>query len=257
MSNFVLPKFYGRLGNQFFQVAAAIGYAKKYGTDWLIPRNYHHRDIYHWFPKNSNKLFKGDVRKLHVYDRTLSDATWVYDEIPFYSSPVEIRGFFQSCKFFDHAAAEVKQVFTLPINPIDYCSLHVRRGDYLDKNQQTFCPVDMNYIRQAMQKMKDFGKTKFMVVSDDLPWCRENIKDSDCEIRFSDGKSVMSDLSLMASCTDHIISNSTLAWWAAWLGHSDSKIVVSPHHEAPNWFLHNRMDTTHLIPTEWHQIKYR
>lgn len=254
--NFVVPKFYGRLGNQFFQVAAAIGYAKKYNTEWFLPRNYHHREIYRWFEKDKKKLINVP-RGLHVYDRTLSDATWVYEDIPAFSSPVEIRGFFQSLKHFQHAEQEVKNVFKLPINPIDYCSIHVRRGDYLDKNQQTFCPIDMNYIRQAMKVMKEKGKTKFMVVSDDLPWCRENIKDSDCEIRFSDGKSVFSDLTLMSSCTDHIISNSTLAWFGAWLGHNESKVIVSPHHEAPNWFLHNRMDTTYLIPEGWIEIKYR
>lgn len=250
----VVPKFYGRLGNQFFQVAAAIGYAKKYDTDWAVLPHYHHREIYrHW----NLPTYRSNPRKLKVYDRTLSDATWVYEDIPFHEGGLEIRGFFQSEKFFKHAEQEVKNVFKLPINPIDAVSLHVRRGDYLDKNQQTFCPIDMNYIRQAMQKMKDFGKKRFMVVSDDLPWCRENIKDSDCEILFSDGKSVFSDLTLMASCTDHIISNSTLAWWAAWLGHNESKVIVSPHHEAPNWFLHNRMDTTHLIPKEWIEISYR
>jgi hypothetical protein len=255
MNNYIVPKFYGRLGNQFFQVAAAVGYANKYGTDWFVPRNYHHRDIYRWIP--NNKLFKGNPRTLKVYDRTLSDATWAYDEIPFHSGGLEIRGFFQSQNYLAHCKEEIKSLFKLPIEPIDFCSLHVRRGDYLDKNQSTFCPVDMNYIRQAMQKMKDFGKTRFMVVSDDLPWCRENIKDSDCEIRFSDGKSVISDLSLMASCTDHIISNSTLAWWGSWLGHNESKVIVSPHHEAPNWFLHNRMDTTHLLPESWIKIRYR
>lgn len=253
--NLVVPKFYGRSGNILFQIACAIGYSKEHGHEWQIPFNYHHREVYRQWPKLPR--FKGNIRKLHVYDRTLSDATWVYEKIPHFDTSVELRGFWQSEKFFKHAEQEVKNVFKLPIEPIDYCSLHVRRGDYLDKNQQTFCPIDMNYIRQAMQVMKEKGKTKFMVVSDDLPWCRENIKDSDCEIRFSDGKSVFSDLTLMASCIDHIISNSTLAWWGAWLGHNESKVIVSPHHEAPNWFLHNRMDTTHLIPEEWIEIKYR
>lgn len=253
--SFVVPKFYGRTGNLLFQTAAAIGYAKKYGTEWFIPDYYHHREVYKQWP--AIKRYKGNPRKLKLYDRTLSDSTWVYEDIPFFEGGLEIRGFFQSEKFFLHAKDEVRQAFKLPINPIDACSLHVRRGDYLDKDQQTFCPIDMNYIRQAMQKMKDFGKTRFMVVSDDLAWCRENIKDSDCEILFSDGKSVFSDLALMASCTDHIISNSTLAWWGAWLGHNETKIVVSPHNEAPNWFLHNRMDTTHLLPESWIKIKYR
>lgn len=253
-TNFVVPKFYGRTGNVFFQVAAAIGYAKKYGTDWFIPNHYHHREIYkHW----NLQIFRGNPRKLHVYDRTLSDATWCYEQIPFHPGGVEIRGFFQSLKHFDNAEAEVKSVFRLPVNPIDFVSLHVRRGDYLDTNQQTFCPVDMNYIRQAMSVFKNMGKTKFMVVSDDLPWCMENVKDPDCEIRFSDGKSVISDLTLMASCTDHIISNSTLAWMAAYLGYNENKVIVSPHNDAPNWFLHSRMDTKDLLPDSWVKIKYR
>lgn len=255
MSNFITSKFYGRLGNLMFITAAQIGYAKKHDTEWFIPRNYHHREIYKHWPKIP--VFKGNPRKLKVYDRTLSDATWCYEEIPFHEGGLEIRGFFQSLRHFSNAEHEVKNAFKLPIEPIDYCSIHVRRGDYLDKNQQTFCPVDMNYIRQAMQKMKDFGKTKFMVVSDDLPWCRENIKDSDCEIKFSDGKSVFSDLTLMASCTDHIISNSTLAWFGAWLGHNENKVIISPAAEAPNWFLHNRMDTKDLLPESWIKISYR
>ncbi len=257
MSNFVVPKFYGRTGNLLFQVAAAIGYAKRYGTDWFLPRGYHHREIYKWF--NEKNLLPRSIspRKLHVYDRTLSDATWSYEQIPFFSSPVEIRGFFQSLLHFENAQQEVKNIFTLDINPIDFVSLHVRRGDYLDKEQFTFCPIDLNYINEAMMRFKELGKTRFMVVSDDIPWCRESIKDSDCEIQFSDKKSVYADLSLMASCSDHIMSNSTLAWWGSFLGYNENKIVISPSAEPPNWFLHNRMDTKDLIPPQWHQIKYR
>lgn len=258
MSNFVVPKFYGRLGNQFFQVAAAIGYAKKYGTEWFVPAHYHHKEIYRWFPKGKGtKQYNGNVRKLHVYDRTFSDATWSYEQIPKFSGGLEIRGFFQSEKHFDNAIPEVKAAFKLDINPLKFVSLHVRRGDYLDKNQQTFCPVDLNYIRQAMDYFKQKGFTKFMVVSDDLLWCRRNILDDHAEIQFSDGRSVYDDLCLMASCEHHIISNSTLAWWSAYLGRNENKIVVSPHHEAPNWFLHNRMDTKDLLPESWIQIKYR
>lgn len=253
MSNFVVPQFLGRLGNQFFQVAAALGYAKKYNTEWFAPAGYHHREIYkHW----SLPIYRGNVRRLKLYD-VATDEGWGYNPIPFHPGGVYIRGFFQSWKHFEHCKQDVKNLFRLDINPVDAVSIHVRRGDYLAPNQDTFKPIDMNYIRQAMNRMKQVGKHRFMVVSDDLLWCRENIKDSECEILFSDGKSVFSDLSLMASCTDHIISNSTLAWWGAYLGRNENKIVISPSAEAPNWFLHNRMDTSNLLPPEWHQIKYR
>lgn len=251
--NFVLPEFLGRFGNQLFQVAAAYGYALKYNTDWFVPGHYHHTEIYkHW----KLPIYRGNHKRLPVYD-VATDKGWGYEPIPFHQGGIKIRGFFQSYKHFEHCEQEIKNLFKLNINPIDFVSIHVRRGDYLAPNQDTFKPVDMNYISKAMQQMKESGKMKFMVVSDDIPWCRENIKDSACEIQFSDGKSVFGDLSLMASCTDHIISNSTLAWWAAYLGRNENKIVITPSAEAPNWFLHNRMDTSNLLPPQWNQIKYR
>lgn len=253
MSNLVVPTFLGRLGNQLFQVAAAIGYAKKYNTDWFIPKGYHHREIYrHW----NLPIYKGNIRRLKLYD-VATDEGWGYSPIPFHAGGVLLRGFFQSPLHFEHCEQDVKNVFKLQIDPVDAVSIHVRRGDYLALNQYTFKPVDMNYINQAMDIFKRIGKTKFMVVSDDLPWCRDNIKDPDCEILFSPGVSVYADLCLMASCEHHIISNSTLAYWAAYLGRNENKVVVSPSAEAPNWFLHGRMDTSNLLPKHWTQIKYR
>jgi len=253
MRDFVVPTFLGRLGNQFFQISAAIGYAKKYGTDWFVPQGYHHREIYkHW----SLPIYRGNIRSLKTYD-VATDQGWGYNEIPKQDGGVLLRGFFQSPLHFSHCEQDIKNVFKLQIDPIDCVSLHVRRGDYLAPNQDTFKPIDMNYISQAMNVFKNSGKTKFMVVSDDLQWCRENIVDTDCEILFSTGRSVYSDLCLMASCEHHIISNSTLAYWAAYLGRNEDKLVVSPSQEAPNWFLHNRMDTSNLLPKEWLQIKYR
>lgn len=254
MRDFVTFEPLGRLGNLLFQYAACIGYAKKYDADAFLPPHYHHRDIYRCWPKLPK--YRGNIRRLPVYDVAL-DETWHYNEIPKHPGGVKIRGFFQSLKHFDNAIPEVKAAFPLAINPIDFVSLHVRRGDYLDTNQGTFCPIDMNYITLAIQYFKERGKTRFMVVSDDLPWCKQNIKDPDCDIQFSDGRSVFHDLSLMASCTNHIMSNSTLAWWGAFLGHNENKMVVTPSAEPPNWFLNGRMNTKDLLPPEWHQIKYR
>lgn len=253
MSNICVPTFLGRLGNLAFQVAASYSYAKKYNTDWAIPAGYHHKDVYrHWkFP-----IYRGNINRLPVYD-VATDEGWGYSPIPFHNGSIRLRGFFQSYLHFEHCKEDIKKLFTLDIKPIDFVSIQVRRGDYLAPNQDTFKPIDMNYINQAMVLMKEKGKTKFMVVSDDLLWCRQNIKDSDCEIQFSNGESVYSDLSLMASCSHHIISNSTLAWWGAYLGHNENKVVVSPSAEAPNWFLHNRMDTKDLLPKEWIKIQYR
>ena len=78
------------------------------------------------------------------------------------------------------------------------------------------------------------------------------------QYEFSEGRNEYEDMSLMASCGNHIISNSTLAWWAAWLGHNPDKTVVCPHHL--NWFgpaNPHREHTFDLFPPTWNEIKFR
>lgn len=253
MSNLVVPTFLGRTCNLIFQTAACIGYAKKYGTDWFIPQGYHHKQIYkHW----SLPIYRGNIRKLKTYD-VATDALWGYSPIPFQEGGILLRGFFQSEKHFENAIPEVKHAFRLNINPIEKVSIHIRRGDYLATDQQTFAPVDMNYINQAIAVFKKYNKADFLVFSDDIQWAKDNLKYPDCKFTFSEGQNEFNDLSLMASCTGHIIANSSFSWWGAYLGSNENKLVVSPSHECPNWFAHNKMDTTHLLPESWVKIKWK
>lgn len=254
MSNLVVPTFLGRTANLLFQTAACIAYAKKYNTDWFIPRGYHHRQIYrHW----KLPIYRGNVRNLKLYD-VATDEGWGYKEIPFIQGGVLLRGFFQSEKHFDNAIDEVKEAFRLNIDPIEKVSLHIRLGDYTATNQDTFRPIDINYIRQATDIFKSYGKDKFLVFSDDIPRSKQMLSEiKDAEFSYSEGRNEFQDLSLMASCTDHIIANSSFSWWGAWLGANTNKLVVSPHNEAPNWFAHSRMDTTHLLPESWVKIKWK
>jgi hypothetical protein len=215
--DFAVPEFLGRTCNLMFQTAAAIGYAKKYGTDWFIPPHYHHRQIYKYWKL---PVYKGNIRKLKVYD-VATDEGWGYSPIPKFEGGVKLRGFFQSERHFDR-------------------------------------PVDMNYIHQAVDVFRQYNKMKFLVFSDDIAWCKANLSViKDAEFHYSEGQSEFGDLSRMASCSDHIIANSSFSWWGAYLGSNENKLVVSPDHTAPNWFAHNKMDTTHLIPSSWTEIKFR
>ncbi|MDB4655125.1 alpha-1,2-fucosyltransferase [bacterium] len=55
-----------------------------------------------------------------------------------------------------------------------------------------------------------------------------------------------SDLYLMTQCRHHIISNSTFAWWGAWLNNDPSQIVISPRMEETN-----QWGFSGLIPDKW------
>jgi hypothetical protein len=70
------------------------------------------------------------------------------------------------------------------------------------------------------------------VVSDDIEWCKDNIKSDN--ITFTPFKDEISDLYLMTQCEHKIMSNSSFSWWGVWLS-KKSGVVVSPN----KWFNYN------------------
>ena len=59
----------------------------------------------------------------------------------------------------------------------------------------------------------------FFVFSDDLTWCRDQLSMADLQFVDANGPDdAAAELQLMAICHHHILANSSLSWWAAWLG---------------------------------------
>ena len=91
-------------------------------------------------------------------------------------------------------------------------------------------------------------KTKnpvYIIFSDDIEWCRENIKFSE-NIYYEDGTDpVWEKLRLMYSCKHFIISNSTFSWWAQYLSRNNDKIVIAP----ARW--HNSGYTNDIYDENW------
>lgn len=107
-------------------------------------------------------------------------------------------------------------------------SIHVRRGDYLSlPHRHPF--VGERYLEKAVSEFcsrSDGRKTRFVVCSDDIMWCRNFFSSkafSGHDFAFSEGNDVMTDLFLMAKCSGgHICSNSSFSFWGAYLGVLDS-----------------------------------
>lgn len=253
----------GRLGNQMFQCAAAIGYAKKYNVGWACPHNTREVPRFHEFFPGLPKYEGSEFRRYNAHD----PSQFNYSPIPFNEDGVKLVGFFQSEKFFEGSEEEIRKVFKLNIQPVNAVSIHVRRGDYV-QHSNSFPPVNDSYLLHAtdfMDRMwvpceNGFGETlveRAIVFSDDIPWCKEYFKKYGDGIEFCEETDEFKSLSLMASCKHHIIANSTFSWWGAWLGHNPDKIVVSP--SADNWFGPGFTGGVpkDLIPDSWHQIKFR
>jgi hypothetical protein len=247
----------GRLGNNLFTTAACIGYAKKHGFKWLVPTRRRGGDtdpylLPQFWPNLPYGDFNGERYEQH------DPSMFNYKPIPHFPNGVKLVGFFQSEKWFENAKEEVKAAFPLKHYPEyeEYVSIHVRRGDYVT-HSNSFPPVTFAYVRPAMDYFR--SDQKYLVFSDDIQWCKENLWVADMEFdELPTGqKHEYTKLSKMASCSHHIIANSSFSWWGAWLGHNPDKIVVSP--SVDNWFGPGFTGgtPTDLIPSNWKQIKFR
>lgn len=252
----VTTQFIGRLGNSMFQVAAAIGYARKYGYQWGVPNEQKESTILTHFPNLPRCEHR--YRRYNEHQPGHDHDWFNYHDIPDHGPDTLLFGFWQSWKYFKHCEHEVKDVFKLEHIPgyEDYVSIHVRRGDYV-QHSGSFPPINELYIQRAHDAMFDkVGKKKLLIFSDDLQWCKDHIPGHE----YSEGRNEYQDLSLMASCGHHIIANSSFSWWGAYLGHNPNKIVISPSCVNPNWFGPTagvKHDVVDLLPPEWIQIKFR
>lgn len=103
--------------------------------------------------------------------------------------------------------------------------LHIRRGDYL--NYSFYMTCDIAYYKRCIQMMRELHPNcEFFVFSDDISWVKENLNE---DVTFIEGNNAdYVDMELMRNCKHFIISNSTFSWWAAYLGHTPDKTVMTP-----------------------------
>jgi Glycosyl transferase family 11 len=233
MISFSLLGQYGRLGNQLFEMAATIGLAVAHNDRFAFPRWAHEGQ----FP------IGGCFSDFLVYSSIFEEQQYHYAPIPYYPS-LDLRGYFQSERYFAHCAPLVRSLFKQPVPTIDACFIHVRRGDFLKLAE--YHPVQTpEYFQQAMSIL---AFDRYIVFSDDLEWCRANFVGQRFE--FSEGRSEVEDLQLMASCRGGILSNSSFSWWGAWLGNMQD--VVCPK----EWVgpAYASLDTRDVTPQHWIKI---
>jgi hypothetical protein len=258
----ISAKLIGRLGNSMFQIAASIGYARKYGYQWSVQEECLNNEssIHRVYPNLPKTRERGITYNEHPNEICPTHGTH-YDQCRFDYHPIANRGdglyllgFWQSYKYFEGSDEEIKKVFALPKveGYEDYVSIHVRRGDYV-QHSGSFPPITMEYIAQALYSLNAKVKaTKIICFSDDIQYCKDlypkNLDQFQWE--FSEGRNELQDLSLMASCGHHIIANSTFSWWGAWLNPRSDKRVIAPK----RWFADNSKDTSDLTPASWLRI---
>ena len=189
-------------------------------------------------------------------------GTWL-PEILRTPADVYLQGYWQSEQYFKpveqlirddlrlkHAPAGENLALAQAIGAVDAVSVHVRRGDYASKPQleNLLGLLPPEYYQRAGQTIAAARPSaEFFVFSDDPEWARRNLR-FERPVHFvahNGPEAPHEDLRLMSLCRHHIVANSSLSWWGAWLCAIAEKIVVAPQ----PWF--QRLPMPDLVPQGW------
>jgi hypothetical protein len=225
----------GRLGNQLFTIASTIGLALRHGYTPRFPADWKYRDVFNipaeWF--GEMVALPGHKEKGYEYDSSIEFA------LSTETHSTSLSGYLQSPKYWAGYEAEIRQYLTPKgCNPgsRDAVGIHYRRGDYVGNPNYVF--LDFEYYVRAARTLQ--GSYFDVIARSDDAIGIKNMYGQTCGTEIEDFVS-------LANCKEHIISNSTYSWWAAYL--SNGKVVAPKE-----WFageLAKRCNTKDLLPANW------
>lgn len=267
----------GGLGNQLFQYAAARSLAIRCDAELVLDLSFYHGgrhrnfELKH-FPINAKLRDLPKSKFLASVSRMVASLIprSQYREKSFHYSrdfeqldaPITLDGYFQSFKYFDSSANQIRNELKPPeldgiynrslieaISSQQSAILHVRRGDYVTNNKanKMFAECTVDYYQRALDYLP--ADCSVFVFSDDIPWAKQNLKLGKTAVFVGDGvpRSGIEDFKLMSVGHHHIIANSTFSWWGAWLAGPNKGLTIAP----ARWFNDEKIMDSDLFPSDW------
>ena len=153
-------------------------------------------------------------------------------------SKLKIKGFWQNPKsylenlnYFNNLLIDTKQFIPSGIQPNNYITIHIRRGDYFlkenfERYQTNFSSI--KFILLALQLLPEENKSKpIYLISDDQAWVNNLVFLLSGKFGFKfltiKTKDILVHWSLMRHASINICSNSTFSYTAALLNNENSE----------------------------------
>lgn len=240
---YITCKLLGGLGNQLFQIATTLATAMKYNLTPVFkkeePESYEYAQRHSYWNnifRNLNVINDLDTSRFAILHEDYSKR---YMKFSNPSSDILLNGYFQCSKYFNNYKSEIKQLFKLTEEDdliVDkyiaflrqkfpnkkLVGIQVRRTDYVTLGWE----LSPEYYNDSQQRYS--SDTEFICFSDDIEWCKLNIKNIyPVEEKFED----YIELFILSKMDSTIISNSSFGWWGTFLNNNISFNI------APNpWF---------------------
>lgn len=139
-----------------------------------------------------------------------------------------------------------------------YIAVHVRLGDYQKKSEAErvhgVCSIDY-YVRAICLLAKESGFTEIKIVSDDIAETKKMFAErqdlQSYRIEYVEKQDEIDDLVVLAQASGVVMSNSTFSWWGAYISYKQRKTgVIYPN----PWFVDPEFKTQCLFPLSWQKI---
>jgi hypothetical protein len=265
----------GRWGNQLFRIATMIGYAKEHNLEYFIPEEWKYRV----YLENAHQ-YKDVNGIINNIQQIYNEPGFHYNTIPAINNGIiEIRGYYQSNKYFNHAEQEVQSFLTINSDILNSVTntwfkesktrlcIHIRHGDFFDrarngghKGNEHYHPVmSLQYYKNAIELILSKVLIDEFMIFTDHPETKDFIfnkfDEYDVDIVYMDfNEEFIYDFAAQSLCDHAIIPNSTFSWWSAYLNKNPNKIICCPN--PSDWFGpgYNHFIKDDLLPDTWHKI---
>lgn len=250
----VVLRMSGGLGNQLFQYAAALAYARRAGAKLRLDlANYEGRGRDREFLLGRLRI---PIRRANSYEilatrlRPHLETLGAFDEFMFGDhGSAWLGGFWEDPAYFAdilptlrrrfrprdgslaRAAGELVHRARQQDGPV--IGVHLRRGDRGPggRHFSPFSTLPASYYRQAASRFP--AGSNFLVFSDtpeDIAWSRDHLGLGEpATVSFGEGSDPILDMFALARCDHVILSAGTFSWWAAYLGDRAGRRVLAPN----------------------------
>lgn len=263
----------GRLGNQLFQIASTVGIAAKVDAKPIFG-HWDYRPVFSFpgflFPELKRYTFS-DMNAINSYEEQFvphlhpQERAFLRDYSLFEEVAPTIKEWVQPSRKARESLGKVMQALP-PLHSA--VAIHVRRGDRIGLPEGVLPLTSIEYYQEAVRQFPT--DQHFLVFSDDIAWCKDNLGVLDRDLTFVTGKPRPSDredyikssptdwpdMQLMSMCGGgQIISNSTYAWWGAFASSADrvyypaSWVGYRLHKDCQGW-----MDPSLMFPKAWTEL---
>lgn len=250
----VVVRLSGGLGNQMFQYAAALAYARRVDLPLRL-------DLANYEATRKDREFLLGRLCVPVRRANSFEVAWTrlrphrhrgaaLDEFMFEDhGSAWLSGFWENSAYFANILPAVRRRFS-PRDPEliariaaliesarrdggPVVGVHLRRGDRAAGGTAfaPFSTLPPAYYREAARRFPP--DASFLVFSDtpeDIEWCRAHLGlGSRAAITFGEGRDPILDLFALVQCNHVILSAGTFSWWAGYLGGREGRRVIVPN----------------------------